>query len=615
MTASPIPARLAALRQQLEKHGVHAYLVPSSDPHLSEYVPDCWQRRAWLTGFTGSAGFAYVDLSKAFLWTDSRYFLQAEGQLAGSGIELVRMGAPGTPEFTDWLTAHLKPGQTVGIDSRTLSLEQERKYRAALEKSDAKLVALDANLVDAIWTDRPLRSTLPVTPFSESFAGESCSSKLGRIAEALRKENAQAHVVTLLDAVAWLFNLRGRDVDYNPIFIAHALVTTEGATLFIDLEKLDGAKLDGSKLDGAKQDGSTLSHLPPAVRVRPYDDFGAALDELGTCRVSLEPATCPGWVAARLVAAGARLHEERSPLSLLKARKNEAELAGARLCHLRDGVAMVRFLCWLEEVVPKGATTEISAATQLERFRSEGVHFQGLSFPSISAMGPHGAIVHYRPETATDAPLSTDSLYLIDSGAQYLDGTTDITRTVCLGSPTAEQKNVFTRVLRGHVALARQVFPAGTTGKHLDALARLPLWDVGLNYGHGTGHGVGAHLCVHEGPQGISPKSADVALEAGMILSNEPGCYRAGEWGVRIESLVIVTERAGLGKEGQTFLGFDTITACPIDRRLIDVSLLSEAERLWVDSYHAWVREALSPRVSPAERAWLAGACAPLPVS
>jgi Xaa-Pro aminopeptidase len=604
MSLSPAE-RLEQLRRLMDERGLDAWIVPSEDPHQSEYVPSCWQRREWISGFSGSAGFAVIGREQAWLWADSRYWLQAGDELDGDCWQLVKLGHPETPALGRWLSDTFERAK-VGVDPRTIGLKKRRDWESALERSGSTLELVEDDLVEAVWTDRPARSDSPLQALDLRWSGEAPSAKLARIQEAMGEADCGALVVTTLDSIAWALDLRGSDVEYNPLFIAYLLVEAEHATLFVDAGKVT---------DEVK------AHLPDTVGLRPYEAFGEALDALRGRqeRVWIDPATCSAWVVQRLGTDdhGATLHEADSPITLMKARKNEVEAQGARDCHVRDGVAMVRFLHWLELQVDAGhEVTEVSAAERLAALRAEGEHFQGLSFPAISGFGSHGAIVHYRPdpEGGGRRPIDASSLYLLDSGGQYLDGTTDITRTTCYGEPSPEQRDRFTRVLKGHVALARAVFPKGTTGKHLDVLARLPLWETGLDYGHGTGHGVGAFLCVHEGPQGISQKARDVELEPGMLLSNEPGYYADGEYGIRIESLVLVEPRPDHAGDdsGREFLGFETITLCPIDRKLIEPALLSPEEHAWLDAYHERVREALSPHLDAAERAWLDAATAPL---
>jgi Xaa-Pro aminopeptidase len=596
---TPVAERLALLREHLGQHGLDAYVVPTADPHQGEYVPECWQRRAWLTGFTGSSGTAVVMRDRAFLWTDSRYWLQAEAELAGTAVELVRQGAPQVADPADWLAAHLEKGQVVGVDPRVLSIAQEKAWRKALDPRSIRFELVEPNLVDLAWTDRPARPRGALRFLGEELTGKSAPQALGRVRAEMASKRCDLLVVSALDQVAWLFNVRGTDVEYNPVAIAHAIVTPEEAVIFTDAANSD----------------AIAEHLPPSVEVERYEDFGEVLTDFAEeCeRAWVEAETVSAWTARILREEEVELFEETSPVTTFKARKGTVELAGTRAAHVRDGVAMVRFLAWLAGEVGAGrAITEIDAADRLEALRAEGERFEGLSFPSISAFGSHGAIVHYRPGQEGDRVIDASSLYLIDSGAQYLDGTTDVTRTICLGEPTPEQRDRFTRVLRGHVGLARVVFPAGTSGKQLDTLARVPLWDLGLDYGHGTGHGVGVFLNVHEGPQRIGPKGSDVPLAPGMIVSNEPGYYESGHYGIRIENLIVVVERPELTAEGRSWLAFETITACPIDRGLIDVAALHPEERAWIDRYHAWVREGLDPHLDAATRDWLARQTAPL---
>ncbi len=594
---SPSPAdRLAGLRAAMRRAGLTHYVVPTSDPHQSEYVPTWWRRREWISGFSGSAGTAVIGLQGAWLWTDSRYHLQAEKELDASCWELMRSGAPGVPTMDAWL-AETVGGGSLGFDARTVCHQDERRWRKGIEGAGGKVQPPDENLVDALWTDRPEPSLAPFEPLAVRFSGEAPASKIARVQAELGKSRCEALVVTMLDAIAWLFDIRGADVEFNPVGVAQALVTREGATLFVDDRKLPAA---------------TRAHLPPSVTVRAYEDFGPALDDLAQrrARVLVEPTTASAWVAARL-GAGATLHEARSPITDLKARKNAVEMDGARACHVRDGVAMVRFLAWLDSEWKARPISEIEAAEKLLAFRGEGEHFRGPSFETISAFGSHGAIIHYRPAEEGDRRIDGSSLFCLDSGGQYLDGTTDITRTICLGTPSSDQIDQFTRVLRGHAAIARATFPVGTAGQQLDVLARLPLWEQGRNYGHGTGHGVGAYLNVHEGPQRIAHRGEMVPLEPGMLLSNEPGYYVPGSHGIRTESIVLVVEKPGFG-EAEPFLGFETLTCCPIDRGLIDAAALLPDERRWLDEHHAWVRATLSPLVDAPTRSWLEAATRPL---
>lgn len=591
-----VAERLRALRERMSREGLDYYLVPSADAHQSEYVPACWQRRAFISGFTGSAGDALVGLEGAWLWTDSRYHLQAERQLDPEQFELMRSGRPGVPELADWLAEHARGG-VVGVDPRTVSADRGRALERRLTESGAELRPLDDNLVDAIWPDRPPVPVEPVTALDARLAGRSVTEKLAQIREQLRARSCDALLVTTLDAIAWALNLRGRDVDYNPVFISYALVGADDAVLYAERGKLPEAAAAALGAAG--------------VRVEPYQAFGRALRRLEG-RVWIDPKRSSLWVARELQEAPATAVEAASPIELLKARKNPVEQAGMREAHVRDGVAVVRFLHWLEGAWRGGGLDELAASERLDAFRAEGERFRGLSFPTISGFGPNGAIVHYRVTRDTTLPIDDSSLYLVDSGAQYLDGTTDVTRTVHLGTPTREEREHYTRVLRGHLALRHTRFPKGTTGAQLDAFARRPLWDAGLDYGHGTGHGVGFYLNVHEGPQGISPRSS-VALEPGMVVSNEPGLYLEGRHGVRIENLVLVIEtKPADGPDGVPFYGFDDLTLVPYCRALIDAARLEPWEREAVDGYHARVFAALAERLPPSARGWLERATASL---
>jgi Xaa-Pro aminopeptidase len=589
--------RLKALREQMRRRGVTAYYIPTTDPHQSEYVPDHWLRRGWFSGFTGSSGDVLVTMKEAGLWTDGRYFLQAAAELKGSGITLHKLGEPGVLRLVDYLPRVLDEGDALGVDPRVVSIKTAQEIRKALRPVGARLTTIDENLVDAIWTDRPAATADPVHLLPPRFAGESTASKLKRVRRAMAEQKVEAHVLTVLDTIAWLMNLRGRDVEFNPVAISYALVTSKEAFLFIDPRKVPAA---------------IVKKLAPHVTVRPYEGLADALRELASrkARVWVDPAQSSLWIAGLLE--GCPLVEEPTPIALMKSKKNATEIDGMRAAHVRDGVAVVRFLAWLEKAVPKGGVTEISAADVLGRFREHGEHFQGLSFRTISGYAGHGAIVHYSVTPKTDVPLRPEGIYLVDSGGQYLDGTTDITRTVLLGrQATKEQKDRFTRVLQGHIALARAKFPSGVRGVRLDTLARLPLWAAGMDYNHGTGHGVGAYLNVHEGPQSIAPRGENTApLEPGNILSNEPGYYEEGAYGIRIESLILVVEAVGHSRNGKPFLGFETITMCPIETRLLEPKLLEPEERAWLNGYHKTVYKALSPHLSAPEKTWLKKACA-----
>lgn len=587
-----VKERLEKLRTLMKEHDIHAYLIPSTDPHQSEYVPKMWQRRQWLTGFTGSAGDVVVTLNKAGLWTDSRYFLQAEEELEGSGIILFKIGLPDTPSIPDWIKSELEDGDTVGIDPRLFSYQEARKLGKELGEKYINLESIEKNLVDEIWEDQPDFPLDPIRPHELKYSGESVESKLTRLRGKMAEKGADAHVISTLDAIAWLFNIRGQDVEFNPVVIAYALVTRDGAALFTRREKVTDPLRD---------------HLNDLVEIYEYADFKSHLKKLtkSSAKVWLDPATVSQWVVDQL-ADGCDLLFKESPVTLFKAIKNETEIAGFKSAHIRDGVAMVKFLYWLYNAVPKGGVTELSAAEKAEQFRSEQKLYQGPSFETIAAYKEHGAIVHYAPSPETDVELKPEGIFLFDSGGQYLDGTTDITRTVALGDPTSEQKDRFTRVLKGHIQLAMTRFPRNTAGNQLDTIARKPLWDIALNYGHGTGHGVGSYLNVHEGPHAISfYRGIGVPLELGMIISNEPGFYKTGEYGIRTENLILTVKDEEGSSDEFEFYKFETVTLCPIDLKLVEKSLLTEEEKNWLNEYHLRVRETLSPYLKGEELDWL----------
>ncbi len=605
-TKAPIAARLAALRHEMAAAGLDFYLVPSSDAHQSEYLPACWQRRAFITGFTGSMGSAVVARDPAvgaWLWADSRYWLQAENELDPASYDLMRQGDTDVPSIPRFL-ARQAEGQVVGFDPRLHTPAEADALRQALAPVGASLTPVD-NLIDRVWPDRPAVPENPITPWPAAHSGRSLAEKLAHLRDALRAEGADHLVVATLDELAWTFDIRGSDVDFNPVVIAWGLVSVDApSTLFVAPSKLTDA---------------TRKHLDAAgVDLSTYDDFGHALARLeGTVLVDKDNSN--QWILDCLAASPATVKTTRSPVQLARAKKHAAEQNGMREAHLRDAVAVTRFLTWLESNW-KGLD-EVTAADRLEGFRKQNDHFQGLSFDTIAGFGPHGAIVHYRADDTSKSSIDDSTLFLLDSGAQYIDGTTDITRTLHLGTPTAAQREHYTRVLRGHLALGRAIFPKGTTGTHLDAFARAPLWEVGLNYGHGTGHGVGCFLSVHQGPHRVSPALNDVGLEPGMVLSNEPGLYFAGEYGIRIENLVLVMPR--LDKSDQhpmgPFYAFDDLTLVPYCRRLIDTALLTPAEVAQVNAYHDRVRAALTPLLTAsafsdaaATLAWLERETAPL---
>jgi len=593
--------RLAALRRRLAERGLDGVIVPRADEHQGEYVPARALRLAWLTGFTGSAGYALILRERAALFVDGRYTLQVRGESDEALFEFQHLG---DQPVERWLRAALPAGGRVGYDPWLHTIEWVEKIGRATASGDAPIqwVPCRPNPVDEIWTDRPPRPLAPVVLHPLTHAGVESCDKRQLVAARLRDARLAAVVLTQPDSVAWLLNIRGGDVRHCPLPLAFAILDDGGrVTLFIESRKVTAA---------------ARAQLGSQVGIRPPEDMGAALDELGRrrLRVGLDPQTAASWLFDRLEAGGAVVDRQPDPCTLMKAIKNPVELAGARACHLRDGVAMIRFLHWLACEAPAGRLDELEAASQLLELRKAGRHFRDLSFATISAAGANGAIVHYRPEPRSNRRLEPGSLYLVDSGAQYLDGTTDITRTVAIGPPTAEQRRHYTLVLKGHAALASARFPRGTTGTQLDGLARRPLWDAGLDYDHGTGHGVGSYLSVHEGPQRISKMASTIALQPGMVLSIEPGYYRAGAYGIRLENLVVV-EAVETPEGGEReWLGFEPLTMVPFSSALIQPSVLGPGERRWLDGYHARVRAAMVPPLLdwPEVMAWLIAATEPI---
>jgi Xaa-Pro aminopeptidase len=587
--------RIPLLRAELARRGLDGFIVPRADEHQSEYVPANAERLSWLTGFTGSAGTAVVLGDRAALVVDGRYTLQAAGQVDTSLIEIVPLADKSAEAWTE---ANLGQGGLLGYDPWLHTAKGVEALAKAVARAGGRLVPTEGNPVDAIWTDRPPAPRAPVTIRSPELAGESAEAKLARVREKLAKERVQALVVSDPHNLAWTFNLRGADVAHTPLALGYAVVPAEGRpTLFLDPGKL------------TNETGDVLGAL---ADLAPPDALAGALAQLGAAgaKVRFDQGTAASALIEQLRNAGGNPDNGSDPITLMKAVKNAAEIAGTRTAHLRDGAAATRFLHWLDREGPGGGVSEIAAAEALERFRAETGALRDVSFPTISGSGPNGAIVHYRVTRATDRNLMPGELYLCDSGAQYEDGTTDITRTVAIGEPSAEMRDRFTRVLKGHIAIATALFPKGSSGAQLDAFARRPLWEIGLDFDHGTGHGVGAYLSVHEGPQRIS-KLGHTALEPGMILSNEPGYYKTGAYGIRIENLILVEPREVGGGE-RPMLGFETLTLAPIDRRLIETALLSAAEITWLDAYHARVQHKLSPLLDEATRGWLGNATRPI---
>jgi Xaa-Pro aminopeptidase len=584
------------LRTELARRGLTGFVVPRSDRHQNEYVPASEERLAWLTGFTGSAGAAIVLMERAVLFVDGRYTLQVREQVDTSLFTIEHLVE--TPPDR-WIETNLTSADRLGYDPWLHTVESAERLAKACAAAGATLVAVEPDLIDAIWRDRPAPPLGAVTLHDLRFAGEGAEEKLARIRAELAKLRADALVVSDPHAVAWAFNIRGADVAHTPLPLAFAVVPQTGrAALFVDGRKLSNDVRD--RLEGLAD-------------VREPADFVQALAALGQARktVKLDQATAADALARLVITHGGKVARGACPIALMKAVKNQVEISGARAAHIRDGAAVTRFLAWFDREAARGTLTEIDAVAALEGFRRDTGLLKDISFPTISGAGPDGAIVHYRVTSKTNRAIAPGELFLIDSGGQYQDGTTDITRTVAVGEPTAEMRELFTRVLKGHIAIARAVFPDGTTGAQLDSFARQFLWAQGLDFDHGTGHGVGSYLSVHEGPARIS-KLGTTALRRGMILSNEPGYYKAGAYGIRIENLVLVVEAAAVPGAEKPLNAFETLTLAPIERRLIVANMLTPEETEWLDGYHARVAQTLSPLVDAETRAWLAAATRPL---
>jgi Xaa-Pro aminopeptidase len=600
--ARPLPGpaeRLGALRAALSVRGLDGFLVPHADEQQNEYIPPRAERLAWLTGFTGSAGLAIVLMDRAAVFVDGRYTLQVRQQADAASFEPRHIG---DEPPADWLAEHWPEGGKLGYDPWLHTPDQLDVVRKAIAPRGGTLVAVERNPVDEVWADQPAAPIAPVEPHPERFAGRSSADKRAEIAAALAKGGANAAVISDPAAIAWLLNIRGGDVAHTPLPLSFAILHEDGhVELFIEPLKLTA---------------ETRQHLGNAVKVESPAALGAALDRLGadTEKVLCDRASASVWIVERLRKADASVAIERDLCALPRAIRNETERAGARDAHRRDAVAMARFLAWFQRQAPGPALDEIAVAERLAAFRREDPLFRDLSFDTIAGAGPNGAIVHYHATKETSRRLQAGELFLLDSGAQYLNGTTDVTRTLAVGTPSAEMRDRFTRVLKGHIALATIRFPHGTSGSQLDTLARAPLWQLGLDYDHGTGHGVGSYLGVHDGPQRISKIPNKVALRPGMVISNEPGYYKTGAYGIRIENLVEVIEAPAADgpEEDRKMLGFETLTLVPLDRNLVEPALLTLAETDWLDSYHQRVREIVTPLVDAETAAWLAEATRPL---
>lgn len=586
-----ISERIHALRMWF-KPNIQAFIIPSTDPHLSEYVAPHWKSREWISGFTGSAGTVVITEKKAGLWTDSRYFLQAAEQLQGSGIDLYKEMLPETPSITKFLSDELQPGESVGIDGKMFSAEQVESMQAELSANNIQIVFCP-DPMDELWENRPPMPESPAFVYDIKYAGKSCSEKIAAIRTELKKKSAESVMLSALDEIAWTLNLRGNDVHCNPVVVSYLLITENNAVLFIAPEKVT--------------EGVRNYLEEQQIEIQNYSNTEIYLSELNSSSILMNPAKT-NYSVFSSVNPKCRIIRGEAPVALLKAIRNEQEITGIHAAMQRDGVALVKFLRWLESAVPSGTETELSIDRKLHAFRATQDLYVGESFDTIAGYKEHGAIVHYSATEESNSTLHPKGFLLLDSGAQYLDGTTDITRTIALGELTTEEKTDYTLVLKGHIALAMAVFPSGTRGAQLDVLARMPLWSHKMNFLHGTGHGVGHFLSVHEGPQSIRMNENPIVLQPGMVTSNEPGVYKGDSHGIRTENLTLVCS-AGEGLFGE-YLKFETITLCPICKKGIIKELLTADEVDWLNNYHQQVYEKLSPKLNEEEKAWLKEATA-----
>lgn len=583
-----IQKRLKQLRNLMEQDNIDYYLVPSADAHRNEYVPKHWQRRAWISGFTGSAGDALIGKTSAYLWTDGRYFLQAEQQLDPNAFQLMKQQQQGSPPIHVWLQNHKHPIH-VGVDPKTLTINQTLQFQTAFEQTKNKLVSIEENWIDLLWDDQPPLTISPIFHLDLKYTGRSTKDKINAVRSALKSNDAESIVISRLDEIAWLLNIRGNDIEYNPLVISYVILTQENTTFFINPEQISEEINNYFKSNN--------------VDLKTYDSFQKALQILKD-PVLLDPAGTSWWILQQLQ------HCEKviapSPIVLMKAIKNSTEQNGMREAHRIDAIAMIRFLHWLEKHWRDGMS-EMDAEKQLETFRRDHPRCKGLSFKTISGFASNGAIIHYNATEKTNKVIDDSALYLLDSGGQYFEGTTDITRTLHLGQPTHEEKQHYTLVLKGHLALRHKIFPEGTCGEDLDPIARGPIQKAGYDYAHGTGHGVGCYLCVHEGPQTISPRPTQVPLEAGMIVSNEPGLYFEGRYGIRIENVCVILS----ANQPDTYQ-LDDLTLVPYARNLIDTTLLSKEEINWINTYHQKIFEQIASDLAEPEKKWLEKATKPL---
>ena len=596
LSPQSVQAKLGKIRQSMKNVGADFYYVPSSDPHQSEYVPKLWQRRQWVSDFTGSAGDVLISHDSAYLWTDGRYAIQAKNELDLTEYKYFITGSAQAINISNWLNEYAK-NKVVAIDPKLISIDKAAELKRVLAHIDGKLVPFIENFVDMAKESPESLPEAPMVLYDQHYSGETTASKLKRLRLAMSRANCDTHIINLLDSIAWLFNIRGEDVLYSPVVISYAIITQNTATLYVDLNKVDDDIQKALQVD--------------VITIKDYDTFGADLSNInGT--VMIDRYTASWWIERQL--AQAKLHFQRSPVTLFKAQKNSVELNGTKEAHRRDGVAVIRFLHWLESTWQQGVD-ELDAAKKIAQFRQENDHFKGLSFGTISSFAENSAIMHYQVTKKTNKKIDDSSIYLVDSGGQYLDGTTDITRTVHLGKPTSEQQKHYTLVLKGHLALKNAVFINGTKGEHLDALARQYLWRAGLNFAHGTGHGVGHYLCVHEGPQSISFGATGQALMPGMVVSNEPGVYFADHYGIRIENVCAITEAkipSDTFNNPHDFYTIEDLTVVPYAKNLIDINLLTQEEIKSINQYHTLVLRRVVDLLPKEAKAWLEKATDPL---
>ena len=587
-----INARINRLRKLLKEYRIDAYILPGTDPHQNEYIPEIWQRRKWITGFTGSYGNFAITHKASGLWTDSRYFIQAESELKETEITLFKLNTPNTPDIQEWTINSLKPGSTVGLDPCLVSYRESEKIIERFTNKDIKIKWIENNLIDILWDTKTVSSDTAISIHHEKYSGKTINDKLNELKGKLKNIKADLHIISTLDSIAWLFNLRGNDIKYNPIFLSYAVITKSKAKIFIRNTIISN---------------EVKTYLKDYADIYPYDDFKKHLSRYSNMNILIDPIHTNKWITDIISGKSNNLIFENSPLVILKSKKNPTEISGFKNAHIRDGIALCKFFYWLKNEITKNQITEISASDKLEYFRSNQELYRGPSFHTISAYAEHGAIVHYSATEKTNSTLTQNGLFLIDSGAQYLDGTTDITRTISLGNPTKKEIFYFTNVLKCHINLADAVFPEGTKGSQIDALARIYLWKIGEDFGHGTGHGIGSYLNVHEGPCRISSQCSDneVPLEENMFLSIEPGFYKQGHFGIRIENLVIVTKDKKISSDNKSFYFFEPVTLCPFDINLIDKNLLSEKEINYLNNYHNKVYHSLKDYLTEEEREWL----------